>query len=339
MRNTPADNPAGGSSGQAGASTQPAAGGEARNHHYVPQCYLKGFARNRSKNSQLYVVDGKMSKAFPTTPRNVAAQRDFNRVEIPGEDPNLIEASYADFEAKVAPALVRLDQARAPTSQEDLALVLELVGLLAVRNPGRRESMRRFHAEVARRIMDLTLASRERWEGQVRQAQAAGYVAPNDVTFEQMRDFVREERYTIEVPTTRHVQVELQMLETVVGLLHQRRWALLCAAPGTGGFVTSDQPVTLRWNDESMQGGFYPPGFGMTGTTVYCPLSKELTLVGTFDGATGAIESTERQIAAVNSLTIGHAGRQIYAESDRFRFLDKHGILRHGGDLLTAFVA
>jgi hypothetical protein len=31
--------------------------GMARNHHWVPQSYLKGFSKGRSKNSQLHVVD------------------------------------------------------------------------------------------------------------------------------------------------------------------------------------------------------------------------------------------------------------------------------------------
>ncbi|WP_265923371.1 DUF4238 domain-containing protein [Cupriavidus nantongensis] len=69
----------------ASVTTNPPKGNDARNHHYVPQCYLKGFARNRSKNAQLFVVDTKTKRAFVTTPRNLAAQRDFNRVEIPGQ--------------------------------------------------------------------------------------------------------------------------------------------------------------------------------------------------------------------------------------------------------------
>jgi hypothetical protein len=87
-------------------------GGQARKHHYVPQCYLKGFARNRSKKAQLFVVDSSVKRAFITTPQNVATERDFNRIDIDGEDPNLIESSYAEFESKPSRTTIRHRLAR-----------------------------------------------------------------------------------------------------------------------------------------------------------------------------------------------------------------------------------
>ncbi|MCL1622608.1 DUF4238 domain-containing protein [Ralstonia pseudosolanacearum] len=310
----------------------------ARNHHYVPQCYLKGFARSRSKNAQLYVVDAAHRRAFTTTPRNVAAQRDFNRIEVLGHDPNLIETRYAEFEARLAPMLVRLDAAGDFANQDDLHLALELVGLLAVRNPRQREQMRRFHADVARRVMDLALATPERWASQVRQAQAAGHLEAVDVPYAEMREFVEQERYEVEVPTTRHVHQELQMLEALVPLLRQRSWCLLRAGAQSGGFVTSDHPVTLRWNDPALAGGFYGPGYGLSDTSVVCPLSHQLALLGTFDGRSGALELSDSTVAAVNSLTIGHAASQIYAQSDRFFYADTDGAPQRGNTLLDVLL-
>lgn len=54
---------------------QPGSGAGARNHHHVPQCYLKvkGFANSYGKDAQLYVVDMVRRRAFTTTPPNVAA--------------------------------------------------------------------------------------------------------------------------------------------------------------------------------------------------------------------------------------------------------------------------
>ena len=70
--------------------------GGARNHHFVPQFYLKGFARPRSKDGRLTVFDLKTRKSFATRPRNVAARRDYNRIEIEGQDPNAIESQLVD---------------------------------------------------------------------------------------------------------------------------------------------------------------------------------------------------------------------------------------------------
>nr|WP_164490446.1 DUF4238 domain-containing protein [Ralstonia solanacearum] len=58
---------------------QPGSGAGARNHHHVPQCYLrvKGFANSYGKDAQLYVVDMVRWHAFTTTPPNVAACAQF----------------------------------------------------------------------------------------------------------------------------------------------------------------------------------------------------------------------------------------------------------------------
>src|SRR5437868_8540835 len=81
---------------------------EARNHHWVPQCYLKGFAKSASKNAQLYVVDQLTRRAFMASPRNVASARDFNRVNAAGVAPNHVEDGYAHFESQAAQALRRM---------------------------------------------------------------------------------------------------------------------------------------------------------------------------------------------------------------------------------------
>jgi hypothetical protein len=206
-------------------------GGQARKHHYVPQCYLKGFARNRSKKSQLYVVDSSVKRAFVTTPLNVAAERDFNRIEVDGEDPNLIESSYAEFEANLAPALVRMDAKGDFPDDADRALILELVALLAVRNPGRRKAMRKFKEETTRRLMELAVANRERWESQRQKAVEAGVEGATDLSFEEVREFVERGDFTIGVPTTEHVEQELKSLTTVYNLLHRRSWVVVRAPP------------------------------------------------------------------------------------------------------------
>lgn len=50
---------------------QPGSGAGARNHHHVPQCYLKvkGFANSYGKDAQLYVVDMVRRRVFTTTRR------------------------------------------------------------------------------------------------------------------------------------------------------------------------------------------------------------------------------------------------------------------------------
>jgi hypothetical protein len=61
---------------------------------------------------QLFVVDRTTERAFRAPPKYVAAERDFNRIEVEGMDRDAVERALAEFEGKVAPALERLKAAK-----------------------------------------------------------------------------------------------------------------------------------------------------------------------------------------------------------------------------------
>jgi hypothetical protein len=62
-----------------------------RKHHYVSKCYLKGFSVSHKKVPQICVFDRIERWLFRTGIDNVAAERDFNRFEAEGQDPNALE--------------------------------------------------------------------------------------------------------------------------------------------------------------------------------------------------------------------------------------------------------
>jgi hypothetical protein len=84
----------------------------ARHHHYLSQCYLKGFTDGGSKKSKLITFDLPEKRHFPTIPRNVGGIRDFNRINIAGYDQNALENSLGEFEGVVAKALKDLGEGK-----------------------------------------------------------------------------------------------------------------------------------------------------------------------------------------------------------------------------------
>ena len=65
--------------------------------------------------------------------------------------------------------------------------------------------------------MSLALSTRERWEGQVRQARAAGYIKEGlDASYDTMKDFFERGRYKVEVATERHIQLELSTFDKLL---------------------------------------------------------------------------------------------------------------------------
>ncbi|MFC5550297.1 DUF4238 domain-containing protein [Massilia aerilata] len=313
-------------------------GGEklARNHHWVPQCYLKGFAKSRSKNAKLYVTDKTRYTTFPTSPRNIAAARDFNRVEGAGVPPDHVESGYAKFESLVAPVLLKMAVSHEFGTAEELNLVLNLIALLSVRTPRMRENVRDFHERVARKMMALNVSTRERYEASFGRAVEEGYIERDELLgYEEMKDFVDRGQYTIDVSTTRHVANELELADKVLPLLAQRTWTLVRAGSDTGGFVTSDHPVGLQWIERKPRGFYSSPGFALPGTEVLFPVSHDLLMVGEFGGPGGILEANKKQVAFANAALIWHADRQVYARDEKFVYIRGERELRSGKDLVS----
>lgn len=308
---------------------------EPRKHHWVPQCYLKGFAKSRSKKAALHVIDAMARKIFQATPRRVAWAPDFNRIDVDGFSPNLIESGLSSFEGQVDKALERICVQREFSNADDRILVFNLIALLAVRNPRGRENWRKSIENEAKIIMDLTVATKERYESSLASAKKAGVLSSgNDVTYEQARDFVARGEFMVDVPTTRHVDMEMRSVNIVLPLLLERKWVLLIAPANSGGFVTTDHPVVLQWTDAKDRGAIYSPGFGLRGTEVIFPLSHNLALMGTFEGQEAFVEATTEIVAATNGIVIAHGHRQVYARDDKFRYMITSGNLRRGSDVL-----
>jgi hypothetical protein len=290
-------------------------------HHFVSRCYLKAFAVERKKKKyQVVVYDRKKRTTFTTAIENVGLERDFNRVDIEGVEPDAIEKGLSLFEDTLAPALERTIAGATFLSDDDRAHVLNLIGLLALRNPRWRERMRSFQEEILKRMLELSLATKERWEGQMKRAIRDGDVDANSrVTYEEMKEFHKKDEYKIVIPREEHMKHEFKGFDVVLPYLFARKWVFLKAPKGSAGFITSDHPVALIWS-EPPRSNFYSPGFGLKKTEVIFPLSAKLCLAGAFEIDDGTIEATDDFVARFNGVAVAYATRQIYARDHNFRY-------------------
>jgi hypothetical protein len=206
----------------------------ARRHHYVPQCYLRGFVLDRDR-PQLFVIDGKKQSSFRTTPANLAAKRDFHRIEVDGYPPDALENAFSGFEAEVSKALDRIITTRSINNDNDRAHLLNLMALIAIKNPRHRDSWRTAQEQLWKRVFDLATATPERWASQIRRAKADGYIDVNaDEDYRRAREFVEADQYMITVPTDRHLELEMKAFDTVLPLF---------LSPKLGALTSS------RWGD------------------------------------------------------------------------------------------
>jgi Protein of unknown function (DUF4238) len=303
-------------------------------HHYVPQCYLSAFAVQRRKARQVQVFDRTDSVSFQSSIRNVGGERNFNRIEVEGRHPEDFERGMAQFESELAPALRRVTQKQSLSDPDDKNYVLNLIALMAARNPSGREVMRDFHERTTKAILSVATSSREVWESQVRQMKASGYLgADQSADYEDARKAVENwHHYRVEVPTERHLIYEVEGMDAILPYLGRRGWMLVKAPANSGGFVTCDEPVALVWSDPPSGRPRRPPGFGLLNTEVFFPVSPRLAMMGSFNFEEDREHTaSDRLVAEMNGATIDFARRQVYARDLHFQYTTKPG-----GDILPA---
>jgi hypothetical protein len=212
-------------------------------------------------------------------------------------------------------------KSRSLQDQTDRLLLLNLIGLASIRNPSHRENFRGFEEQVAYMVMDLATASKQRWEGQVRQMKASGYTPDHQVPYEELRKAVEDKAFRIVVPTERHIALEMQMLDPVLKTLLKRKWLVLLAPDGSPGFVTCDYPVCLMFSDPKMRGRFHGPGHGLARTEIIFPVGRRMAVVGAFEfEKENTLVLNEDGVAGINGALVSYADRQVYAADASFTY-------------------
>jgi hypothetical protein len=191
--------------------------------------------------------------------------------------------------------------------------ILNLIALLSVRSPQRRNGFAKSYAHTARLIMDLSLATRERWDAAMKR-----FPATQHASYEEAKEFFENEQYSINTPRETHVRDEFKMFETVLPCLYARKWQLISSVFDSQLFFTSDNPVRIDWNEPDQISLIRraSPGHGMRNTTVFFPLTARHCLLGRFDIADdGYIAATDEMVAMCNLNTVLNTYEQIYASS------------------------
>lgn len=312
----------------------------ARHHHYLSQCYLKGFSKGGSKKSKLGVIDLSKGSYFETIPRNVGGIRDFNTVELEGVAPDVLEGELAKFEGEAATAINQLKDSL-DFDGEIKNTILNLIALLSVRSPQMRAHFAKFQTEIMERIMDLSLATEERWESQMEQMRQDGHELGGNLTYQDIKAFHDSKQYKIEIKREFHIAIEMKMVESIVPILFGRDWALLKTTDDSGPFITNDNPVDLAWIDPDSVPPFFreSPGFGLMGTRVYFPISKELALSGEFKARNGTFDANKQLVSVLNSGLVRRTYKQIYVPNLGFDLMGKDGVGITGTQFLKSIRA
>ncbi len=295
----------------------------AKRHHFVPKCYLESFSvkNPKKKKSNLYAFDAVDRKVFRPAPDNVALQTDFNTIDLEGHKPDAFENAMASVESEIGPALVRIVAAKSLKNEEDRTLLLNLIGLLHIRNPRLRERVRGFRDRVAKMVLDVALSSPQIWDSQVKQAKQAGFMSADaDTDYDKMKKNYKPDDYKIEVPNIENIRTEMDTFDHVLPLLFARKWVLVKAPEGSAGFITGDHPVCLYWSEPDPGRGNRGPGLKHKGSEILFPISPSLAVIGAYELENAEADLTEDEVAACNGTIAVFAQRQVYAPTMNFKY-------------------
>lgn len=287
----------------------------ARRHHYLPQAYLAAFTRTGSKDDQFFVLDVHSGRPFSTSPINVAVERDFNRVDIEGRSIDAIEQALSPFEEQAVMAIRNVIESEKFPNEEDCNWILNLLGLIAVHNPQLRKSFNRSREQLIHCIGDLLVSDKKIWEHHVKKAREFVENINDDVSFDNMKQFIEERKYRLEFSPEGNLRVEFHAFDKLLPILGQRTWSVLVAPNDGPEFICSDHPVTLVWKS----GKVGSVGYGLKETEVFFPLGRNIAFYGVFETPLKpAVKLKPDHVAMMNRRVILNAERHVFSALESF---------------------
>jgi hypothetical protein len=181
---------------------------------------------------------------------------------------------------------------------------------MTMRNPKRRKAI----GTVIENFTRSFVGKKENFDAYVAEVKKKGKEA--DLTIEDVRNGFAGMDLT---PSKESIMAaEIDYHDQAAERLWNKKWQLVIASDDAGGFVTTDDPVTIRWTDGQEHAD--RPGLAENNSEIIFPLSTKLTLRGRSDGEEGVVNADATAVAKINSHIINTASRQVFAYDHSFKF-------------------
>lgn len=303
---------------------------DARRHHYVPACYLRHFAIPQDRyEGLLHVYDRITGKPWESSPDRSAHQRDFYRVDIEGEHPNLVENMYEALETRFAPTLAGVVERGTLPRDSEIAMheLYAFVASQAVRTPRIREKQLRFHNDSSMLSMHMLAQSKGVFMAELQKSEPE--ISDDDVEemYSTHLEFLKAKGARVVMDQTTLVRDSLELAADIENVLARRSW-ILGVAPDDTSFIASDDPVHLQPSQlEVPKNPLWSPGFGDQYTNVIVPLSPRLVLMGFPQEFTARarIRLSRGEVAAINTDLALSAYRFVYSTQPTFAQIGNDG--------------
>lgn len=290
-----------------------------RDHHYVPQGYLRGFTEDPNV---LYVYDKKAKRIRRTSTKGIAYSRDYYTVDTVDEkNSSEVEENLGRIESVVIPILseVTEDKDLSNPKRADLAIY---IAVQYGRTPVAKARMDEVATIVAtnetKTIMAEAVNDESKYQEMVERIKADDpdrYVPSRQTLIE----WILKPGPMAKVSMDRGTYVK-QFFENAwhisEGLL-RTKWTVIAAAKGSS-FITSDNPVGLSVERKLEQ--HEALAIMLPGVTRYFPLDSKHCLIMTDDIVDRKIErrlASKSEARAINKIIADQAYKYVISGNEQ----------------------
>lgn len=221
----------------------------AQNQHYVPKFILRNFLSN-PKNEQVHVFSKTSGRGFPTSIKNIMAERRFHEFKIDANYLASFEESVCRVEDMLLPAYRSVVESRRfDGTPEQKAHIAMLVSFQFLRTRSQRDQFADVERQLAERL--------EQYGGSI-------------------EDIKGYERLTDDALREQHIRFMRDSVGDFAQIIGAKDFLLL-EAPKGRHFYLSDNPVTIH-NSRPSDGFFGNMGLACEGIEIYMPLTSDLQL-------------------------------------------------------------
>jgi Protein of unknown function (DUF4238) len=250
-----------------------------RNHHYVPQFYMRRFA---SPDGMLWVYDRAWKTFRRKSPKAICFETDLYTMTAYNGRPAdaSIESSYLAGIDEMGATILRMefDQQRKFNGSAVRAFSFYMA-LQWTRLPEFRKVITAMHQITGDEVLRIGFRDPERIrEIMSEYPEIQADAAEHGVTPESMAAAVKEERFTLSVSETPFLEALISQAEFIRRIMSAVSWEVLIA-PNSTGFVSSDGPIVLvppkEYQPKPFDNGI---GFMIPGCVKYFPLGRRMCL-------------------------------------------------------------
>ncbi len=292
-------------------------------HHYLPKnAYLKFF--ESSEEADFVCMYQRNKKPIFVNFHNVAKERHpYSFTDEHGQYNTELESALAEMEGVASKIFEKLNRTEGPItiSAQEKSKVSYFLAMQVARTPAFRDSLKRQAAEFAKLCMQMLASNKNAFNNVLKEVKKEKPHMP-DVSFEEMKKFIFDEKYTIKMDNENYfLKQALQLGDHIYPSIMMKDMFILKSR--SVEFITSDYPVNLI--PDPRIPAFYGGGFLMsdilipigTHTTLFCKNPNDSKEPPKRDRQIpmGYKEVPSAQARWINKVTINYAERFLFSAS------------------------